>query len=281
MSRGTPRHTDTRRENGPENAWPDDVALPGPRDEAAQRLVLRLKSYEGPLDLLLDLARRQKVDLAEISVLELAQQYIAVIREARRLHLELAAAWLVMAAWLAWLKSRLLLPEPPREEDEPDPREMALRLAFRLKRLEAMRQAGEQLMLRPRLGVDVFARGAPEPVIVEEGARPAAELTDLLAAYAGIVRRKAARRRYEITPRPVWTIHETREVLERLVGSLADWCPLQEIVMEWLPDPRKRRSALASSFAAVLELAREGRMELRQEKHFAPLLARRRMMEEA
>ena len=270
-------------------AWPDDAALgDGAADDRAvgagapeaagaeERLVLKLKSYEGPLDLLLDLARRQKVDLAEISVLELAEQYLSVIRAARRLHLELAAAWLVMAAWLAWLKSRLLLPAPPEEDDEPNPEEMALRLAFRLKRLEAMREAGKQLMLRPRLGLDVFARGMPEPVVVAREVTAADTIGDLLSAYAAIVRRKAAKRRYHIKAQPVWTIHEVREVLESLIGSLADWCPLQEIVQGWLPDPERRRSALASSFAASLELAREGQMDLRQEGHFAPLLARRK-----
>ena len=265
-----------------EAAWPDD-AVPTPAatdgdtlvDAPGEAFICKLKSYEGPLDLLLDLARRQKVDLADISVTELAEQYIAVINRARRLKLELAAAWLVMAAWLAWLKSRLLLPTPPAEEDAPDPEEMALKLAFRLKRLEAMREAGRQLMLRPRLGVDVHPRGMPEPVVVREETEYADGIVDLLSAYAGIVRRKAARRRYHVNPAPVWTIHEVREVLETLVGELADWCPLDEILARSLPDEGMRRSALASGFAASLELAREGRLELRQDAPFAPLYARR------
>ncbi len=263
-------------------AWPDEVAGGGETtgessltEAPGEAFILKLKTYEGPLDLLLDLARRQKVDLAEISVTELAEQYIAVINRARRMKLELAAAWLVMAAWLAWLKSRLLLPNPPEEDDAPDPEEMALKLAFRLKRLEAMREAGKLLMLRPRLGVDVHARGMPEPVVVSEEAEYEDGIVDLLSAYAGIVRRKAAKRRYHIDPQPVWTIHEVREVLETLVGELAEWSPLDEILARGLPDDGMRRSALASGFAASLELAREGRIELRQDAPFAPLYARR------
>ncbi len=251
-------------------------ALPDAQ-QAEQALLLRLKAYEGPLDLLLELARKQKVDLTEISVLELAEQYIAVIEAAKRLHLELAAAWLVMAAWLAWLKSRLLLPAPPEEEEEaPDAEEMAQRLAFRLARLQAMREAGKALLQRPRLGVDVFARGAPEPVLVQDSPTYDHDLTDLLKAYAGIVRRKVAKRRYHIDPQPVWTIHEVREALEQTIGDLVEWAPLDEILANSLPDDGMRRSALASGFAASLELAREGRLELRQEASFAPLYARRR-----
>ena len=264
------------------NAWSGDVARTATTADAVplveapgEVFICKLKSYEGPLDLLLDLARRQKVDLAEISVTELAEQYIAVINRARRLKLELAAAWLVMAAWLAWLKSRLLLPSPPEEEDAPDPEEMALKLAFRLKRLEAMREAGKQLMLRPRLGVDVHPRGMPEPVVVHEEAAYADGLLDLLSAYASIVKRKAVRRRYHVNPPPVWTIHEVRAVLETLVGELADWCPLEDILARCLPDDGMRRSALASGFAATLELAREGHLELRQDAPFAPLYARK------
>ncbi len=265
---------------GTDAAWPDEAAAPLPDDAVAARpeqaLVLRLKTFEGPLDLLLELARKQKVDLSEISVLELAEQYIAVINAAKRLHLELAAAWLVMAAWLAWLKSRLLLPAPPQDEEEPDAEEMALQLAFRLKRLQAMREAGQLLMQRPRLGLDVFARGAPEPVVVHEEPQYLDNVVDLLSAYASIVRRKATKRRYHIDPQPVWTIHEVREVLERLVGTLAEWAPLDEILAGSLPDDGMRRSALASGFAASLELAREGRLELRQEAAFEPLYARGR-----
>ena len=263
--------------------WPDDVvggdavasASPRGKSEGAEEaLVLKLRSYEGPLDLLLDLARRQKVDLAEISVLELVEQYLAVISAARRLKLELAAAWLVMAAWLTLLKSRLLLPTPPEEDEAGDAEEMAARLAFRLKRLEAMREAARQLMLRPRLGVDVHGRGQPEPVVVRR--RPAYDdkIVDLLAAYATIVRRKAARREYHFSPAPVWTIHEVREALEEVLPEVAEWRPLDEIVASALPDDGLRRSALASGFAATLELAREGRVELMQDAPLAPLYAR-------
>ncbi len=279
------------------DGWPDDGAVDAPATGSVEKsvltslpdttggimpgdeeaFILKLKSYEGPLDLLLELARRQKVDLTEISVLELVEQYLAVIRAARRLKLELAAAWLVMAAWLTLLKSRLLLPTPPEEEELPDAEEMAARLAFRLKRLEAMREAARQLMLRPRLGLDVHARGQPEPVVVCR--QPAYEdnIVDLLSAYANIVKRQAAQREYHFTPAPVWPIHEVREALEEVVPKLADWRALDEIVAAALPDEGMRRSALASGFAAVLELAREGRVELMQDAPLAPLYARARV----
>jgi segregation and condensation protein A len=240
--------------------------------ESGERLIVSLGEFEGPLDLLLDLARRQKVDLTEISVLALAEQYLAFIREARRMRLELAADWLVMAAWLAWLKSRLLLPEPPEEpQEEPPAEELAARLAFRLKRLQAMREAAERLMARPRLGVDVFARGMPQPTVVAHVDEYEDGLVDLLRAYAGIVRRQVDRRGYEVRPQPVWTIKEARETLERLVGTLGEWSRLDALLMAYLAEPGKRRSAIASGFAAALELAREGELDIRQEGHFRPI----------
>ena len=282
------RNADDRPER---RAWPDDHVgddqaraavdsaasadfTAGTAGSDEEALVLRLKSYEGPLHLLLDLARRQKVDLAEISVLELVEQYLAVIRAARRLKLELAAAWLVMAAWLTLLKSRLLLPTPPAEEEVADAEEMAARLAFRLRRLEAMREAAGKLMSRPRLGLDVHARGMPEPVMVHT--RPMFEdnIIDLLSAYAGIVKRQAARREYHVTPPPVWSIHEVRAVLEDIMPEITDWQPLDRLLASAVADGGRWRSALASGLAATLELAREGRLELMQDAPFAPLHVR-------
>ncbi len=255
----------------PEKAGPVVTA----ETESGERLMVSLGAFEGPLDLLLDLARRQKVDLTEISVLALAEQYLAFMRAARRMRLELAADWLVMAAWLAWLKSRLLLPAPPQEEEEEPPaEELAARLAFRLKRLQAMREAARRLMQRPRLGVDVFARGMPQPVIVAHVDEYEDRLVDLLRAYAGIVRRQVDRRGYEIRPQPVWTIKEARETLERLVGTLGEWSRLDALLVAALAEPGRRRSAIASGFAAALELAREGELEIRQAGHFRPIYCR-------
>ena len=277
-------HGDDDRQNAEKGAqilpWPDDAARPGApgaeSEEPDKRLMLDLGAYEGPLDLLLDLARRQKVDLAQISILALAEQYLAAIHEARRMNLELAADWLVMAAWLAWLKSRLLLPVPPDEDDALPPQEMAARLAFRLQRLQAMRDAAKRLMAGVQLGRDVFARGMPEPVRVLRQAEYTDTLVDLLRAYGGIVRRKVARRGYQVEPQPVWTISQARETLERLVGRIGEWSALDGLLLEYLGQPQKRRSAIASGFAAALELAREGDLELRQEAPFAPLLVRSR-----
>ena len=266
--------------------WPDGggalrrpVAADAPdgtviADVHGDRLIVNLGAFEGPLDMLLDLARRQKVDLARISILALAEQYLAFIHAARRMRLELAADWLVMAAWLAWLKSRLLLPAPPEEDEEPPPEELAARLAFRLRRLQAMREAAAALMKRPRLGTDVFARGMPEPTVVEHVDTHADTMVDLLRAYAAIVRRRADSRGYEIRPQPVWTISEARETLERLVGHIGEWSRLDALLLGYLAAPGRRRSAIASGFAAALELAREGDIELRQDGHFRPIYCR-------
>ncbi len=265
---------------GRTQTWPDGqgpVRLPA-RDGQGQgddaRLMLDLGAFEGPLDMLLDLARRQKVDLTQISILALAEQYLAFIHQARRMRLELAADWLVMAAWLAWLKSRLLLPAPPDDGEELPAEEMAARLAFRLQRLQAMRDAADALMSGLRLGRDVFARGSPEPTVVERQTEYADTMVDLLRAYANFVRRKADARGYEVAPQPVWTIKEARETLQRLIGRLDEWGRLDSLLLQYLTEPQKRVSALASGFAAALELAREGSMELRQEDHFRPIYMR-------
>ncbi len=233
-----------------------------------------LDGFEGPLDLLLELARRQKVDLAKISVLALAEQYLLFIEAARKLRLELAADYLVMAAWLAFLKSRLLLPAP-RRSAEPDASELAEALARRLRNLEAIRRAAQLLMNRPRLGRDVFARGAPEIVEVARRAAYEARLYDLLAAYARQAQ-KHANATVRLRTRSVWSLAEARQTLTRLIGQAFDWTAFDEWLIEACVDPKMRRSARASSFSASLELVREGRIELRQDRTFAPIWIRAR-----
>ncbi|ODN69260.1 segregation and condensation protein A [Methylobrevis pamukkalensis] len=236
-------------------------------------LIVDVEGFEGPLDLLLTLARNQKVDLARISILALVEQYMAFVEEARKLRLELAADYLVMAAWLAFLKSRLLLPPPEKAGDEPSGEEMAGMLAFRLRRLEAMREAAARLVNRDRLGRDVFARGAPEPVAVSADVRWQASLYDLLAAYA-TQRQRQMVTRVHVARRTVWSLADAREILTRLVGRLADWVPLEEFLSPYLADPQTLATVRASAFTASLELAREGRLELRQSGAFAPLYLR-------
>ena len=251
-----------------ESAEPREV---GPGDT----LVVDVEGFEGPLDLLLALARTQKVDLAKISVLALAQQYLDFIAEARLLRLEVAADYLVMAAWLAYLKSKLLLPAEPSEEGEPSGAELAALLAFRLKRLDAMREVSAQMMPRKRLGRDVFARGLPEPTRLTRKSTYDANVYDLLKAYSQ-QRQRTAALSLQMRPRTVWSLKEAREELERLLGIGCDWAPLDQLIAEFLVEPELRRTALASSFTATLEMTREGSLEIRQSKLFAPLLIRRR-----
>jgi segregation and condensation protein A len=239
------------------------------------QLRVDVEGFEGPLDLLLAMARTQKVDLARISVLALAQQYLDFIAEARRLRLEVVADYLVMAAWLAFLKSKLLLPAEPSEEGEPTGEELAALLAFRLKRLDAMRDAAAQLMTRKRLGRDVFPRGLPEPVRVTKNGVFEAHVYDLLKAYSQ-QRQRNTTSTLHMEKRTVWSLKEAREELERLLGIACEWAPLDQLIAEFLVEPEIRRTALASSFSATLEMAREGALELRQSKSFAPLLVRRR-----
>ncbi|RZF60826.1 segregation/condensation protein A [Sphingomonas populi] len=236
----------------------------------AETLTLDLDGWEGPLDLLLALARNQKVDLREISILALVDQYLAFIEAAGEIRLELAADYLVMAAWLAYLKSGLLLPRDP--EIEPSPEELALRLQLRLERLNAMREAGARLMARDRIGRDVFPRGAPEGLRTVRKALWQAEIFDLIAAYGRI----SARTRpvmHIVANRPVMTLEAALERVARLVGSAVDWA----VIESFLPDSATgvfRKSALASSFLAALELARQGKVELQQKSPFAPLYLR-------
>jgi segregation and condensation protein A len=233
----------------------------------SEELTLSLGAWEGPLDLLLNLARSQKVDLAEISILRLVEQYLSFITDARALKLELAADYLVMAAWLAYLKSCLLLPKDP--EQDPSPEELAARLQLRLQRLDAMREAGARLMGRDRLGRDVFPRGAPEGLRLVRKALWQAGPYDLYAAY-GAVRARTAPARHVVARRAVMGLEEAIERVAALVGSKLDWTRL-EAFLPATADPTYRRSALASSFVAMLELARQGRLEVRQEQSFAPI----------
>ena len=235
-------------------------------------LVVDVAGFEGPLDLLLHLARTQKVDLARISVLALAEQYLAFVDQARRLRLEIAADYLVMAAWLAFLKSKLLIPKQPGDDGESG-EELAAILQFRLKRLEAMRDAAARLVNRNRLGRDVFARGMPEAVIVEKRNEYAASLYDLLTAYASQRQRRTISN-VTIEKRGVWSLKEARSLLMRLIGQITDWTALDQFLIQYLAKPADRATALASSFAATLELVREGQVEIRQHGPFAPLYMR-------
>lgn len=235
-----------------------------------EQLTLDLDGWEGPLDLLLNLARAQKVDLTEISILALVEQYLAYVERARTLQLELAADYLVMAAWLAYLKSALLLPRDP--EIEPSPEELALRLQLRLERLAAMREAGARLMARDRLGRDVFRRGAPEGLRTARETRWSAGIFDLISAYG----------RVSAGTRPVMHVVQDREVMSldaaiariaALIGTTIDWTMIERFLPEGAGEPL-RRSALASSFLAALELARQGKVELHQRGPFEPLYLR-------
>lgn len=245
----------------------DDVA-------PADRMVVSLDGFEGPLDLLLHLARSQKIDLAKLSILTLAEQYLDYIAEARALRLEIAADYLVMAAWLAFLKSKLLLPAEAKEEDPVNGEEMALNLAFRLKRLEAMRQAAAQLFNSKQLGTDFFHRGLPEGMRTIRKSDYWASIYDLLKAYADQRKKNSAAAPVKWGGREVWSIKEAREHLERLVGQQADWSVLEGHLAEFLTDPVVSKTALASSFGATLELTREGFTELRQARPFAPIYIR-------
>ncbi len=231
-------------------------------------------AYEGPLDLLLDLARRQKVDLAKISILALAEQYLGFIETVREKRLEIAADYLVMAAWLAYLKSRLMVPSVT-SGDEPSGEMLAALLQFRLKRLEGMRQAAMQLVNRPRLGRDIYQRGEPEPVTVSRKSLWDATLYDLLKAYA-LQRERNVPQDYQPFVRTVWSLQEARDMLVRLIGENADWVSLDDYLDLYLSSAEQRRTALASSFASSLELARQGQIELNQTATFGPLLMRRK-----
>ncbi|MGK9203747.1 segregation and condensation protein A [Sinorhizobium meliloti] len=253
-----------------EPLWQDESARRGLHED---ELVVDIAGFEGPLYLLLHLARSQRVDLSRISVLALAEQYIAFVERARSIRIELAADYLVMAAWLAYLKSRLLIPQPAKDEG-PSGEEMASALAFRLKRLEAMRDAATKLVNRNRLGRDIFVRGAPEHIVTERKSDYDASLYDLLTAYATLRQRQAITQ-VTIEKRHVWSLGDARLILARMVGSLDHWTALDHFLIRYMTSPKERATAIASSFAASLEMVREGRLEIRQEGAFTPIYLRR------
>jgi segregation and condensation protein A len=242
-------------------------------DEPA--LVVDVEGFEGPLDVLLMLARQQKVDLAKISILALADQYLTFVEEARRLRLELAADYLVMAAWLAYLKSRLLLPDSHAPEGQ-TAEDMANALALRLKRLEAIRGVAERLFGRPLLDRDIFGRGQGEPIAHIKRAEWTATLYDLLSAYAS-QRQKHALSHLRFAKRSVWSLAEARDVLERLIGRSSDWSRLDEYLIAYVVEPALAATVFASSFASALELVREGHAEIHQQGAFAPIFMRKRV----
>lgn len=258
-----------------QDAIPMDKLWQGTAERATGEagLVIDVGGFEGPLDLLLHLARNQKVDLARISVLALAEQYLQFIESARRVRIELAADYLVMAAWLAYLKSKLLIPQQAKGDDGPSGEELAATLAFRLKRLEAMRDAATNLVNRNRLGRDIFARGAPEHIPHRVQSAFEASLYDLLSAYANL-RQRGAVTQVTIERRKVWSLVDARELLTRMLGEIGDWTTLQHYLLPYLP-PEDRVTATASAFAAALELAREGKLEIRQDGAFQPIYLRK------
>src|SRR5580765_3860774 len=252
-----------------------ETGRPAEITDGEAALVVDVEGYEGPLDLLLTLARQQKVDLTKISILALADQYLQFIEAARKIRLELAADYLVMAAWLAFLKSRLLLPEPATP-DGPSAEEMATALANRLRRLEAIREAANRLMNRPQFQRDIFPRGNPETIAEIRHPRYTATLYDLLTAYS-VQRQQRVLASVHLAKRSVWSLSEARASLERLVGMAEDWSCLDELLMQYVVDPSQRATVFASSFASALELVREGEMELNQKTAFAPLYFRKRL----
>ena len=238
------------------------------QSDADARLTLMLDGWEGPLDLLLMLARAQKVDLREISILALVEQYLVFIDDAKALRLEIAADYLVMAAWLAYFKSCLLLPK--EEGVDPSPEELALKLQLRLQRLDAMRDAGARLMARDRIGRDVFLRGAPEGLKLIRKAAWTDDIYDLIAAY-GAIKARGRPVVHMVSRRPVLTLEQALDRLQAMLGIGLEWTRLEDFLPD-TQDPAYRRSALASSFLASLELARLGKIELAQEEPFGPLM---------
>lgn len=276
MSSDTAKNTGTQAPKADmpmDDLWQAEAALIIPPNSAEDlTLHVDVQGFEGPMDLLLHLARNQKVDLTQISVLALAEQYLKFIELARDRKLELAADYLVMAAWLAYLKSRLLIPKV-KDEDGETGEQLASVLQFRLKRLEAMRDAAGTLVNRDRLGRDVFARGMPETVLVEKTSLYSGSLYDLLTAYASQRQRQAVSH-VQIAKRTVWSLKEARVLLVRMVGELQDWVALDAFLLDYIARPEDRASAIASSFAASLELVREGKMQLRQNAAFEPIFVR-------
>jgi segregation and condensation protein A len=257
------------------DSWDQPERLPVEDRIAAEALIVDVDGFEGPLDLLLTLSRTQKVDLRKISVLKLAEQYLGFVEQARTLRIELAADYLVMAAWLAFLKSRLLLPPEPGDAG-PSAEDLAAHLAFQLERLQAMRDAAARLMARDQLGRDFFARGVPEDVTHHRKVTYTATLLDLMRAYARI-RTKDEFRPFVLDREHVFTMEQALDRLRGLIGYAGDWADLTSFLPEgWNVTPMARRSATAAHFAAVLELAKAGQITLRQGDTFAPIQVRRR-----
>lgn len=254
-------------EGGPDFVHPSDS------------LLLNLDGYEGPIDLLLTLARDQKVDLTRISILALAEQYLEFIRRARELKLEIAADYLVMAAWLAYLKSRLLLPVQETDEDAEDPAELAARLAFQLQRLEAMQKASQELLALPKLGQDFFRRGRPERIRISNRQIYDVSLFDLLKAY-GFLKSKEGGGTLRIMPTALYSMDRAIMRLRTLVGHVPDWEVLESFLPHDVSDPLVRRSAIAATFAAALELTRQGVVEIRQNGTFEPIFLKPRKRED-
>ncbi|ANK80623.1 MAG: chromosome segregation protein ScpA [Rhizobiales bacterium NRL2] len=252
-----------------------DFEEDAPREPAGQRLVVDLGAYEGPLDLLLDLARDQKVDLARISMLALAEQYLDYVEKVRELRLELAADYLVMAAWLAYLKSRLLIPDP-EPEDEPSAQEMAARLNWQLRRLQAMRQVAARLLERPREGQDFHRRGAPEGIRVQRSSAWTCDYYDLLKAYSVHLEARGDSEPLRIRRDKVISVEMALERMRKLLGALPEWSSLQAFLPPAIAHPFTRRSATASTLLAALELAKQGDIEIRQGRSFGPIYIRRR-----
>jgi len=250
------------------------ATLANDRADNEPAMIVDVEGFEGPLDLLLALARQQKVDLAKISILALADQYLVFVEAARKLRLELAADYLVMAAWLAYLKSRLLLPEAAPGEG-PSAEDMALALANRLRRLEALREFATKLMERPQLNRDVFARGLPEPIAEVKTPEYTATLYDLLSAYAS-QRQRTVLSRVSFKKRTVWSLAEARGALERLIGETSDWSRVDQFLISYVVEPAFAATVFASSFASALELVRDGRAEIHQKEAFSPIYMRKR-----
>ena len=255
--------------------WTQPERLTPAERLAAEALIVDVDGFEGPLDLLLTLSRTQKVDLRRVSVLQLAEQYLAFIAQARSLRIELAADYLVMAAWLAFLKSRLLLPPEPGDAG-PSAEDLAAHLAFQLERLSAMREAAARLMARDQLGRDFFARGLPEGISLQRKVSYDATLLDLMRAYARI-RTKDEFRPFVMDREHVFTMEQALERMRGLIGYAGDWAELTTFLPEgWDVTPMARRSATAAHFAAVLEMAKRGQLAIRQGETFAPIQIRRR-----
>ena len=251
-----------------------ETLIPVEERLAAEALIIDVDGFEGPLDMLLVMSRTQKVDLRKISVLQLAEQYLRFIKEASDLRLELAADYLVMAAWLAFLKSRLLLPPDPKD-DGPSGEELAAHLAFQLERLQAMRDAAAKLMARDHLGRDFFARGIPEDVTRVRRTTYTATLMDLMQGYARI-RTKDDFRPFVMDRERVLTMEQALDRMRSLIGFAGDWTDLSSYLPEgWETDPVRRRSATAATFAASLELAKAGKIIMRQGETFAPIQIRK------